>query len=235
MENNSTADKNCEQIYENVGDVDNIDARKVKIVHISDTHLLHEQYVKDLPDGDILVHSGDFNKLSLLKLFTQRLNSTFLNAIETINDFFASVPHKYKIFVAGNHEISFVGRNRTLIREHLSNCIYLHNSSVRVMGVNFYGAPFTTYRFGSFADAFVQKPDELKHVWSAVPENTDVVVTHGPPQNILDLGQKSVKTNLFSSHYVLCDVCGNSHPDDIHYGCRYLKETIFNRVRYGCN
>jgi hypothetical protein len=40
------------------------DPRAVRVVCISDTHSLHE-HVAQIPDGDILVHAGDFSNIGL--------------------------------------------------------------------------------------------------------------------------------------------------------------------------
>lgn len=208
-----------------VGDVDDPDARIVKIVHISDTHMMHEQYAKTLPDGDILIHSGDFTKFSLGRLFSRTSASTFDRDIREINKFFAAVPHRHKIFVAGNHELTFSTYDRQRIREQLKHCVYLHNSCVSIKGIKFFGSPYTKYRFGSFADAFIKKPNELRNMWSSIPKDTDVVVTHSPPINVLDIGLKPVS---FFSSSATCDVCHASHPNSLHYGCETLKNLIFS-------
>lgn len=84
------------------------------------------------------------------------------------------------------------------------------------------------YRYGSTADAFVLSEDKLKHVWDFMPRHTDVVVTHGPPNTVLDIGVESVA--VFGTG-VSCDTCGSSHPGMLHYGCEALRAMIFDTVR----
>jgi predicted phosphodiesterase len=129
-----------------VGDVDNEQSHIVKIVHISDTHWMHEKLV--VPDGDVLVHSGDFVKSSPERLLARQSDEQFDDDLLQIKEYFASLPHRYKIFVAGNHELSFTSRDRTLIRSRLApECLYLHNSHCAILGITFYGAPYTKYRY----------------------------------------------------------------------------------------
>jgi 3',5'-cyclic AMP phosphodiesterase CpdA len=62
----------------------------MKIICISDTHNKHRNL--DVPDGDVIVHAGDFSE-----------NGT---KSETFNflKWFSGLPHKHKILIAGNHD-----------------------------------------------------------------------------------------------------------------------------------
>src|SRR3712207_5545038 len=99
-----------------------------RIVCISDTHNRNEQIT--VPEGDILIHAGD---------------ATFrgtIDEIERFNNWFAALPHRYKIFVAGNHDWLFQTDNR-LVRSLLNeNIIYLQDSSTEIDGIKFYGSPW---------------------------------------------------------------------------------------------
>lgn len=64
----------------------------LSIVHMSDTHA----NCYDVPDADILIHSGDFT------------NHGIHHGMEEVNSFvayFKALPHKYKVLVPGNHEL----------------------------------------------------------------------------------------------------------------------------------
>lgn len=91
------------------------------ILHISDTHGKHHQ-LKDLPPADIIIHSGDGTE-----------DGENEEMLEFLNWFFA-LDYKYKIFVAGNHDISLDGGKLENIPEH---CYYLHHSGVEIEGVKF--------------------------------------------------------------------------------------------------
>lgn len=56
---------------------------------MSDTH----SHKIDLPQGDVLIHSGDFSNVGE--------RTDILNFIEWLN----RQPFKHKVIVAGNHEI----------------------------------------------------------------------------------------------------------------------------------
>ena len=72
-----------------------------------------------------------------------------------------------------------------LAREILSNALYLEDSGIEIDGVRFWGSPWTP----NFMDwAFMLDRDELLYQkWKAIPEHTDVLITHGPPKGIGDL------------------------------------------------
>ena len=65
----------------------------MKIVCISDTHGLHWNLT--VPDGDILIHAGDVTRYG-----------TFEDLYD-FNKYLGSLPHPYKIVIAGNHDFCF--------------------------------------------------------------------------------------------------------------------------------
>jgi predicted MPP superfamily phosphohydrolase len=69
---------------------------KKKITHISDTHNKHNQLNGLLPGGDLLIHSGDISSLG-----RQSEVERFVKWFNGIDNY------TYKIFIAGNHDMSF--------------------------------------------------------------------------------------------------------------------------------
>ena len=67
--------------------------RRIKVVCISDTH--NTQPV--LPDGDLLLHAGDLTEWGSFDEMQSQL--TWLS----------SQPHKYKVVIAGNHDVLLDG------------------------------------------------------------------------------------------------------------------------------
>jgi hypothetical protein len=74
-----------------------------------------------------------------------------------------SLPHKYKVVIAGNHELTFdencthafrrypVGFSTASfteaaqthsVKDYLTNCIYLEDSEVTLYGLKIYGSPW---------------------------------------------------------------------------------------------
>lgn len=144
----------------------------MKMVCISDTHGMHRQMLHPVPDGDILVHAGDFT-----------LGFDPEDETKDFSAWLGELPHPVKIVVAGNHDVGFE-RDPEKYRSLLLNCYYLENSWVSVMGLKFYGAPQTP-RFMDWAFN-VDRGASIAKYWRHIPRNTNVLITHGPAFGKLD-------------------------------------------------
>lgn len=133
----------------------------MKILHISDTHGLHRQ-LKNLPEADIIVHSGDFTMAGT--------ESEALDFMQWICD----LPYCHKIFICGNHDSCLYGAN---IDGLDSNVHYLCNAGIEIDGLKFYGVPM-------FMEDCVTNR-QLRH-YKNIPNDTDILITHSPPYGILD-------------------------------------------------
>ncbi|MCY7376756.1 MAG: metallophosphatase domain-containing protein [Pyrinomonadaceae bacterium] len=141
-----------------------------RIICLSDTHNCHEQIV--VPDGDILIHAGDAT-----------IRGT-IPEIERFNDWFVNLPHKHKIFVAGNHDWLFETNNSTARRLLEASIDYLQDSSVEIGDLKIYGSPWQP-RFYDWAFN-LNRGACLAEKWQMIPADTDILITHGPPHGILD-------------------------------------------------
>jgi Icc-related predicted phosphoesterase len=137
----------------------------MKLVLVSDTHFWHDAL--DIPDGDVLLHAGDLTRHGTLA------------DVEVFNDYLGTLPHAHKIVVAGNHDFCFE-REPQAARPLLTNAIYLEDEAVTIDGVHFYGSPWQPW----FYDwAFnLERGEPLRRKWDLIPDHTDVLVTHSPPQ-----------------------------------------------------
>ncbi|MGD9588017.1 MAG: metallophosphatase domain-containing protein [Pyrinomonadaceae bacterium] len=143
----------------------------MRIVCISDTHNFHEQIA--VPNGDVLIHSGDAT-----------VNGTDIEVIDFLR-WFSQLPHKRKIFVSGNHDWLFEREPRAARMLLGPEIIYLQDESVEIEGLKFYGSPWQP-RFFEWAFNLNRGP-ELAEKWKLIPEDIDILITHGPPYGILDL------------------------------------------------
>ena len=93
------------------------------------------------------------------------------------------MPHPDKIVIAGNHDFCFERDPRHCVRL-LTNAVYLQDSAVVVRGLKFCGSPWQPW----FCDwAFnLRRGQPLREKWDLIPSDTDVLITHGPPQGIND-------------------------------------------------
>ena len=149
----------------------------LKIHHISDTHA--QQWFKmDIPtDTDVLIHSGDATNYHDLA----RNNNEWLDFIE----WYASLPIPIKIYVPGNHDSTCYHENKRVRKMCKDAGIeYLNKDTFSVYGLNFYGDPMTP-TFGSWF--FTSDRSKIGKHWDLIPEDTDVLITHGPRKGFLDL------------------------------------------------
>ena len=162
----------------------------MKILHISDTHTNHDKI--NIPsDIDLIIHSGDFSNKK----------DPFRNESEAHSflDWFSSLDIRYKILVAGNHDTSIQARLITPKEIENRGIIYLENASVKIEGLLIWGSPYTPL-YGKWA--FMKAEQELAPIWETIPDDVDIVITHSPPQGMLDLTFDS--DNNGTPYYRLC-------------------------------
>lgn len=108
----------------------------IRIVCISDTH----SHTPSVPAGDLLIHAGDLTSDGSKASIQATLN--WLNTL----------PHKYKVVIAGNHDSYFDPSARreedrnSKTKLVWGNITYLHNQSVNLKfkggrSLNIYGSP----------------------------------------------------------------------------------------------
>ena len=147
----------------------------MKVLHISDTHGFHDQ-LKIPKDIDIIIHSGDATNYN-----DYRNEKEFYDFVE----WYSLVPVQHKIYVAGNHDwyiANFKKQSEKVLYDN--NIIYLNKSEVTIEGTKIYGDP-TTPTFGNWL--FMANRNKIHKHWELIPEDADVLVTHGPPYGVLDL------------------------------------------------
>ncbi len=142
-------------------------APAIRIVLIADTHKLHREL--ELPPGDILIHAGDFT-------FWGKQRSE----LRDFDDWLGELPHPFKVVVPGNHE--FVLEDSRL-RDEITNAELLIDQGIEIAGMKIWGSPVTPLYGGAFG---MSRPEDRKRHWAQVPDGIDILITHGPPLDILD-------------------------------------------------
>jgi len=148
----------------------------MKITFISDTHTMHNELNGQLPGGDLLIHSGDI------------MNSGFKK--QEIHDFckwFEAQDYTHKIFIAGNHDRMFEDHpleSNTIVNNY--DVTYLQDDEDIIDGVKIYGTPWQPW-FYDWAFNLPKGGPGLYSKWEAIPKDTGILVTHGPPQDHLDV------------------------------------------------
>ena len=170
------------------------------ITFISDTHNKHLYLTKDLPGGDLLIHAGDISSMG------------YKHEIQKFCDWFNEIDnYDCNVFIAGNHDWGFQKRpEETMSIINSYKWInYLQDSSMtfyskNMKSCNLYGTPWQP-EFYNWAFNLPRNSEELQSKWNAIPEDTDILITHGPAWGILD---------------------GVIDKRGIHLGCELLAERI---------
>jgi Icc-related predicted phosphoesterase len=185
----------------------------MKIWHISDTHTYHG-LLKVPKDIDMVIHSGD----------ATNPRDPYASEQEMLNfiSWFGSLPIKHKVFVAGNHDLCIERNLVTKIDFMKNGIVYLENDYAEVEGIKIWGSPFTP-TFGQ-GWAFNKKRSALHDIWKEIPDDTNIVVVHGPPKGILDLayhqlnciefcGDEALRKRMYLLNPKLC-LFGHIHNNE---------------------
>ena len=169
----------------------------IRFVIASDTHEA-EGWEDNIPEGDVFIHAGDFTMLGGFKE-----TKDFVSKLEKL-------PHKFKVVIAGNHELTFDTEKfklkRQIIEERFRflrkvddvkvkdvvaknpNIIYLENTSTVICGYKIYGSPYSPH----FYDwGFNVRREKIGTVWDLIPLDTEILITHGPPIGFGDLTEEN--------------------------------------------
>ena len=154
------------------------------ITFISDTHSKHHHCENDLPGGNILIHSGDFMNGGYSKI----------EVIEFLDWFRSIKGYDKKIFIAGNHDRILENDptwSLVTIKDY-TNLIYLQDEGYSIYdidndsSVKLYGSPWQP-EFFNWAFNLPRNGEVMKAKWDDIPDDTDILITHGPPFGYLDI------------------------------------------------
>lgn len=147
----------------------------MNIVALSDTHGNHRSV--EVPPGDIIIHCGDITRKSNIAEVTDFI------------EWYAGLDFRYKILVAGNHD-RFIRKKKPEFLELISShkISYLENTSIQINGFSIFGSPFSLNYGGLGAFTYFDSP-AAERIWSMIPENTSILVTHAPPKGFRDFSK----------------------------------------------
>lgn len=138
----------------------------MRIVCLSDTHGNVEL---EVPPGDLLLYTGDHSKAGNRQ------------ELERSADWLRSLSHRHKVVLAGNHDF-ILQQSESFARELFAPMIYLQDQEASVAGFRVYGSPWTP----AFGGVWAFQGRDLAPIWEKIPPGLDILLTHGPPANILD-------------------------------------------------
>lgn len=145
----------------------------MKIVCISDTHARWHDLV--IPPCDLLISAGDYSFIGETSL------------VYEFHTWLAKQKAAHIISVQGNHEKK-VERNfsvaESLVKEIDPKIHFMAEGALEIEGVKIYCSAFTPW-FHDWAWN-VNRGPEIAKVWARIPEDTELLVTHGPPYGLRD-------------------------------------------------
>lgn len=149
----------------------------MKILNISDTHSKHKQMPLEwLTPADCIIHAGDISTRG------------YEHEVKNFLDWYSKLDqYKYKILIAGNHDWYFQDYPegaKKLLAEY-PNIIYLRDSGIELEGIKFWGSPVqpTFFNWAFNKDRGL----EIDKHWQLIPNDIDVLITHGPAKGHGDL------------------------------------------------
>ena len=184
----------------------------MKVAAVSDMHGMLEYYLKrnKPPEADILILGGD------IAPNVYGPDADARNQVEWLRRDLApllkSLPFKHVVVIAGNHDWAFYVKETAkaaraaledagihylqdeMIELEDAGIHYLQDEMIELEGKKIYGSPWTPW-FYEWAFMFPRSDPVKGHpaagrAWAKIPAGLDVLVTHGPPQDILDLAPR---------------------------------------------
>ena len=147
----------------------------MKLICISDTHGRHEEV--ELSSADMIIHAGDMSEKGTK------------DQIIDFMKWFSSLNYQYKVLIAGNHDFFLEQATSKEIKKLIpEGVIYLNDSGVEIEGLKIWGSPVQPW-FHNWA--FNRSEKSICKHWNEIPDDTDILITHVPPQHILDQNRRA--------------------------------------------
>ena len=119
----------------------------------------------------MIIHCGDFTSVGQS------------HEIFNFMQWYSKLPYKYKLIIAGNHDWLFETHRLLALEKVPQNVTYLEDSGIEIEGIKFWGSPVQPLFYNW---AFNRPEEKLVKHWQAIPDDTDVLITHSPPHTIMD-------------------------------------------------
>lgn len=166
---------------------------------IADTHNHHSEL--QIPDGlDVIIHCGDES--------SRRNELRNEPEARAFFEWYSAIKVAVKIFVPGNHSTAVA--QSLVTPEQYPYVRFLIHEQTDIEGLVVFGTPYTPH----FSDwAYMREREELDIVWQSIPDNVDILITHGPPKGVMDVTRDR-------------DTC-----DPIHVGSNSLTRHVKQRIK----
>jgi Icc-related predicted phosphoesterase len=150
----------------------------MRFIASSDVHNLWSELEVYLQPADVLILAGDL---------TNGSEADFRYFLSWIKD----QQYDHKIVIGGNWDRCFDNVKKSVFAE--VGVTYLlheeHSITVGSHRVKIFGSPYTQLYSRM---AFEETEQELRQLYKAIPQDLDILLTHGPPKGILDRNRQKV-------------------------------------------
>jgi Icc-related predicted phosphoesterase len=189
------------------------------IVASADSHTDHRKL--QMPEkADVFIFAGDMS-------FFDRKKQDYVD----FNDWVGELPYKYKLVIPGNHDRRFQEKPEE-IPELTSNYIFMHEKEIIINGLKFYGSGNSPW-FGGWGYN-CHRGKEIAEKWKMIPDDTDILITHGPPYQILDCSEQGENVGCEELAKRVFEIKPKLHLFGHVHGCRgqckKIGETLFYNV-----
>lgn len=157
-----------------------------KICAISDMH----GYFPKIEPCDLLLICGDNVPLNIQCSYRASMDWY----INTFQDWADNLPCEQVLFICGNHEVGVEYFEDELedLFDKSDKITFLYNSGFTFNGLNIYGTPFCK-QFGKWA--YMEDDEKLSEIYSKIPNNLDILITHDVPYGYADILKQDVPWN----------------------------------------
>lgn len=190
----------------------------MKICAVSDLH----GHFPNIPDCDLLLLGGDYCPYTKDQFWWFR---------DSFGPWLESLSSRMQVVgVAGNHDLIFEKKDAVIPK---MQWIYLQDSGCEFKGYKIWGSPHQNRYFDW---AFNADEPELMQYWNMIPNDTDILLLHGPPFGYGDFsphgsertGSPSLTERIMEIQPKLV-IAGHIHSG---YGSYMIGQTQFYNAAY---
>jgi Icc-related predicted phosphoesterase len=194
----------------------------MKIICISD---IHGNLNFTIPKCDILLIAGDICPCRCSVVESINLQSKWLNI--DFRNWLNSQPYKEAACCPGNHDWIFQNAFEQ-IPVMDDNFNYLEDNSIEIQGLKIYGSPWSLPFYNW---AFNKSEEDFEKYCDNIPDDIDILISHGPPYDFADVVEIKNGTKHIGSKFLrkrIFDI--KSQPDSklklVVFGHNHKQEVI---------
>jgi Icc-related predicted phosphoesterase len=182
-------------------DHDRIWEDSVRVCCLAD---VHRHALPDVPSCDLLLIAGDI--ATDIEAYAEEY------LVDVFEPWLLRQPASDIVGIAGNHD-TFAQHQPERLRS--LPWTYLDHEAAVVRGYRIFGTPWTP-QFGYWA--FMTDESTLAEMWRSIPDDTEILLSHGPPEGYVDLtlsgvhaGSQSLLDRVRQLEHLKLLCCGHIH------------------------